>query len=60
MSYKLQVKEEGQEYEEKITIDKDKETESFHVDAHGESQEADFINDFKRVITFYSCTRQRI
>ena len=49
VSYKLRVKKEGQEHEEKITIDKDKQTESIHVDAHGQNEEADIISDFKRV-----------
>ena len=52
VSYKLRVKEEGKEYEEKITIDKDKQTETFHVDAHGQSEEADLISDFKQVRIF--------
>ena len=52
MSYKLRVKEHGEEYEEKITIDKDKQTETSHVDAHGQSVEADVISDFKRVRIF--------
>ena len=49
MSYKLRVKDEGDEYEEKITIDKDKQTETIHVDAHGQNYEMDVISDFKRV-----------
>ena len=52
MSYKLRVKEQGEEYEEKITIDKDKQTETIHVEAHGQSVEADVISDFKRVRIF--------
>ena len=52
VSYKLRVKEHGEEYEKKITIDKDKQTETSHVDAHGQSVEADIISDFKRVRIF--------
>ena len=52
VSYKLRVKEQGEEYEENITIDKDKQTETSHINAHGQSVEADVITDFKRVRIF--------
>ena len=49
VSYKIRVKDEGDEYEEKITIDKDKQTETIRVEAQGQTDEMDVISDFKRV-----------
>ena len=43
------MKEGAEEYGEKIAVNKEKQTETIHVDAHGQSEEADIINDFKRV-----------
>ena len=44
----------GEEYEEKIEIDADKETETFHVPKTSPDEEAgDIVYDFKKVIEFY-------
>lgn len=50
----------GEEYEEKIEIDPDKETETFHVPKTSPDEEAgDIVYDFKKVIEFYfhSCRK---
>ena len=44
----------GKEYDEKIEIDAEKETETFHVPKTSpDEEEGDIIYDFKKVIEFY-------
>lgn len=46
------MKEEGQDFKEKVTIDEVAQTETFHADAHGKNDEVDAISDFKEVRVF--------
>lgn len=50
-NFKLKVKtEDGKDHEEKVEIDTDKETETFHVPKSSDNKEkADIVIDFKKV-----------
>ena len=51
--YKVTFTEKGQKVEERIKIDKKKQTETFHVPSHSDIDGADIIHDFKQVSTKY-------
>ena len=45
----MTVTEKGTKVEERIVIDKKKNTERFHVPSHNGADEADVLNDFNQV-----------
>ena len=48
--YHLKMSKDGQDYDEKIEIDNEKETETFHVPKTSPEEEAaDMVYDFKKV-----------
>ena len=47
--FKLHILERGTKYTEKIEIDEDNELEYFHVPAHNDVAESDYLYDFKNV-----------
>ena len=47
--FKITVTEKGTKVEERIVIDKKKNTERFHVPSHNGADEADVLNDFNQV-----------
>ena len=52
MDFTLHIREAGQEYNEKIEVDPDKQTELFEVPAHPGVDRSDTLHDFKQVISF--------
>ena len=52
--YTLKMNKDGKDYEEKIDIDTENETETFHVPKTSSDNEAgDIVYDFKKVIRYY-------
>ena len=52
--YTLKMSKDGKDYEEKIDIDTENETETFHVPKTSSDNEAgDIVYDFKKVIRYY-------
>ena len=50
--YTLKMNKNGKDYEEKVDVDTEKETETFHVPKTSPDNEAgDVVYDFKKVIT---------
>lgn len=50
--YTLKINKDGKDYEEKVDVDTEKETETFHVPKTSPDNEAgDIVYDFKKVIT---------
>ena len=47
--FKIHILERGTKYTEKIEIDEDNELEYFHVPAHNDVAESDYLYDFKNV-----------
>ena len=58
MDFVVHINEAGEEYNERIEVDKDKQTEFFQVPAHPGVDRSDVLNDFKQVrgaFVFYTC-----
>ncbi len=49
MDFNVQIGEAGQEYNEKIEVNTDKQTELFRVPAHPGVDRSDTLHDFKQV-----------
>lgn len=49
MKFKVPITENGTNYVEEVEIDEEKELEYFHVPAHNEVAQADYVYDFKNV-----------
>ena len=49
VDFTLHIREAGQEYNEKIEVDPDKQTELFEVPAHPGVDRSDTLHDFKQV-----------
>ena len=50
--YTLKMNKDGKDYEEKVDVDTEKETETFHVTKTSPDNEAgDIVYDFKKVLT---------
>ena len=49
MDFTLHISEAGQEYNEKIEVDRNKQTELFQVPAHPGVDRSDTLHDFKKV-----------
>ena len=54
VDFNVHVSESGEEYNEKIEVDTDKQTELFQVPAHPGVDRSDVLHDFKQVSCF--CT----
>ena len=52
MDFNVHVSESGEEYNEKIEVDTDKQTELFQVPAHPGVDRSDVLLDFKQVSRF--------
>ena len=57
--YTLKMNKDGKDYEEKIDVDTENETETFHVPkTSSDNEAADIVYDFKKVIHYY-CSYSR-
>ena len=49
MDFNVQMKESGEQYNETIEVDTEKQTELFKVPAHGNVEHSNSLHDFKKV-----------